>query len=269
MKTVHVFLLAVITFCWIWLLPFMILGAFFSIPVFVIGLPICFMISVSLQLYHHNKIIPHHFLRTLMSLIPWHEWFPCNVLYIKQPSVIAVHPHGLLCCGALAGIHFVPGSKTVFCVAPILFYIPILGWFIRVFGCIPAEYPIMLSCLQQGYSIIVVPGGVPELVLAETGDDTRWFQRGGFIRIANQAGVALLSVFVRGECATYTIIEGPCLKGRVHWAWKTNLPLVCPIILGWYGTWMPKRIPLKLELKTMSSTNKQNYYRELKRAIEN
>jgi len=263
MKLAHVLLLAVLTFCWIWLLPLMILGFVFSVPAIVVSLPVCVVISITLQWWQHGKIMATHPIRKLLSEIPWHEWFPCNTLSINKTSVVAVHPHGLLCCGALVGIHFVPGSQTVFCVAPLLFYIPVLGWFIRVLGCIPAKRDIMLSCLQQGCSVIVVPGGVPELVMAEQRNDKKWFQRSGFIRLANEAHVPIQTVFVHGECATYAMLEAPFLQTRVYWAWKTNVPLAFPAFMGWYGTWLPKRVPLTLTTRHIEAKNKAEYYSQL------
>lgn len=264
MKLVHVLLLALLTFCWIWLLPLMMLGFFLSVPAIVVSLPICFTISMTLQWWQHGRIIVAHPIRRILSQIPWHEWFPCNTLHIQKTSVVAVHPHGVLCCGALAGIHFVPNSNTVFCVAPLLFYIPVLGWSIRVLGCIPAKSDIMKECLRQGYSVLVVPGGVPELVLSERRNDREWFERSGFIRIANEAQVPIQSVFVAGECKTFSMVEAPFLDSRVYWAWKTNVPLVFPAFVGWYGTWLPKRVCLKLVTCEVNARKKEDYYRKLK-----
>ena len=265
MKCAHIVLLGMITFCWVWLLPLMLLGFVLSVPVVVVSLPVCLVLSVTLQWWHHGRVIVSHPVRRLLAHIPWHEWFPCNTLRMEDTSVVAVHPHGLLCCGALAGIHFVPGSQTVFCVAPLLFYIPVLGWCMRVLGCVPARYDIMLACLRQGHSVIVVPGGVPELVLAERRDDRQWFRRGGFIRLAIEARVPLRAVFVRGECATFSMVEAPWLQTRVHWAWKTNVPLAFPAFFGWYGTWLPKRVPLTLVTEPVRANNKAQYYNELNR----
>jgi hypothetical protein len=267
MKVVHILLLAVLTFCWIWLLPLMCIGFFFSVPVVVVSLPICIVISLTLQWWQHGQIYVDHPIRNAMSTIPWYQWFPCNQLDVPETSVVAVHPHGLLCCGALVGIHFVPGSKTVFCVAPLLFYIPVLGWFLRILGCVPAHYAIMLECLRAGHSVLIVPGGVPELVMAERSNDEMWFKRSGFIRLANEARVPIQMVFVRGECSTYRMLQGPLYEPRVHWAWKTNVPFVVPIFCGWYGSWLPRRVPLQMVMSTVQTETKNDYYNELRRLV--
>ena len=145
-------------------------------------------------------------LRRMISKIPWLQWFPCNILDVPTtPSILSVHPHGVLCCGAIAGIHLVPESQTLFCVAPILFYVPVLGWIARLLGCIPADYNSMKSAITQGYPLLVVPGGVPELVMAERCDDTAFFieKRFGFLKLAIETQVPLFPIFSKGETSTY------------------------------------------------------------------
>ena len=264
MKFVHILFFIVLTFCWIWMLPLLIVGAVFSIPLAITTLTISVIISVTLQWWFHGQIIPNNILRRWISYCPWYEWFPCNTISISETSVVAVHPHGVLCCGALAGIHFVPESQTVFCVAPILFFVPVLGWCVRALGCIPARYDIMLLALRKGHSLIVVPGGVPELVMAEVGDDYQTFERSGFIRLAQEAQVPIQSVFIKGECQTYAMWKAPLHDKRVYLSWKLNVPLLFPFFCGWYGTWLPKRTPLVLKTQRIESTTKQEYYSYLK-----
>lgn len=271
MRASHICLLAFLTFCWIWTLPLLCMGIMFSIPVALFLFPTCICVSVVLQYLHHGRIMVDSSFRQLFSSIPWHEWFPCNTVNVHEVSVIAVHPHGLLCCGALAGIHFVPGANTVFAVAPILFYVPVIGWMIRLLGCIPATYDIMLEALRRKHSVIVMPGGVPEIVLSESGDDSRWFleKRRGFLRLASDASVPILVVGVVGECATYSRILGPCLKERTYISWRTNIPCTIPLFFGWYGTWIPKRTPLQLRTVRMLAPRKADYITCLKQMFIN
>ena len=83
--------------------------------------------------------------------------------------------------------------------------------------------------------------------------------------LAIEARVPLRAVFVRGECATFSMVEAPWLQTRVHWAWKTNVPLAFPAFFGWYGTWLPKRVPLTLVTEPVRANNKAQYYNELNR----
>ena len=258
-----------IIFCWIWSLPLLILAFVFAIPSAVILFPISMVLSCTLQYYYHGKIMPNSWLRRQMNRIPWHQWFPCNQIHIQKTSIIAVHPHGLLCCGALAGIHFVPKARTVFCVAPILFYVPVIGWCLRLIGCIPAKYDIMLKTLNMGYPVIVVPGGVPEIVLAESADDKQRFERHGFLKIAKQAQVPVTAVFVQNECKLFDMIQMPFLRHRVTLSYYINIPIVLPVFWGYYGTWLPKRIPLNIYRCPSAPLEKEKYKSMLQKMLDN
>ena len=262
MKALHVCLMAFITFFWIWSMPLLFIGAVCMVPMAVTTLTICCIVTLYLQLFDDGHIKVDHWLRTFMSSIPWHEWFPCNQLSFES-GVVAIHPHGVLCCGALAGVHFVPGSKTCMCIAPIVFYVPIIGWVARQLGCIPANKEQMMKALELGYPLVVVPGGVPEIVLAELGNDRKRFKRHGFLRIAQQANVPIHVVFVKGECSTFRMFRGPYNAARVWLSWCLNIPCVFPILLGWYGTWLPKRVPLLLSTLTIVSPQKNTYSQAL------
>lgn len=265
MRAWHVIFMFALTFFWIWSLPILIAGFILCIPMAIMMLPICLAISLILQYYHHDAILAQHPIRRWISHIPWHEWFPCNQLHFKEQCIVAVHPHGVLCCGAIAGIHFVPGSSTVFCVAPILFYVPVIGWLLRVIGCIPATKIAMELALTNGHSLLVVPGGVPEIVLAETGDDSRRFARHGILRL--RPFVPIHIVFVDGECSTYQMWQGPFLRQRVWLSWRLNIPLVMPFILGYYGTWLPRRQRLHLQTVRLTPRTKESYALRLKSLI--
>jgi len=245
-------------FIWIWSLPLLILCTLFLMPLAICFLPISIFISIYIKNYY--PVTTQSRLRTLVSSLQLNEWFPCNIIKIRQQMLISVHPHGLLCCGALAGIHFTPGSTTILCVAPSLFYIPILGWTLHLLGCIPANYNSMLHVLKQGHSLICVPGGVPEIVMAEMGKDSCLYPRYGFLNLAKIVNVPILSVFVKGECSTFTFFRLPFLKQRTFLSWWLNIPLVFPYFFGHWGMWIPKRVPLKLYTYAMNEVPSRNEY---------
>lgn len=263
----HVLLMCVLIFFWLWSLPLLLLAAVACVPAAWFTLVGSVSLSLVLQWCNHDRIVPRHFVRRWLARIPWHQWFPCTPLHFQGPAVVSVHPHGLLCCGALAGIHLVPESTSVLAVAPILFYVPVIGWMLRVIGCIPAELGVMREALQRGCVLLVVPGGVPEIVLAESGDDCRRFPRHGFLRLARSSEVPLWCVFVRGECGLFSMIRGPCLDWRAWCSWRFNVPFVMPIFLGWYGTWLPKRTPLKLARKRCDVLTKEGYGETLRQLM--
>jgi len=258
MRVLHIVLFALITFCWIWALPLLLLGSFLLAGPCCLGTCFCFFLTFYLQLRDDGLIIPNHWLRRFISSIPWNDWFPCNQLTFKS-GVVSVHPHGILCCGTLAGIHFVPGSTTCLCIAPVVFYIPVIGWVARLLGCIPSDLKHMRLALDSGHPVLVVPGGVPEIVLAETGDDHQRFKRHGFLRLAKDTGHTLHAVTVKGECSTYNMFQAPFIQARVWLSWRFNIPFVFPLMLGWYGTWIPKRVPLTLSFSRVEQLDVDFY----------
>ena len=224
----------------------MVIMSFLFCPVILPSAAVSFLLSIYVM---NLEPCTHSFLRDFITGFQLFNWFPCNTIQLKQQRVVSVCPHGLLSCGALAGVHFVKGSETIFCVAPILYFVPLLGHSLNLLGCIPATRKSMKNVLVKGYSLIVVSGGVPELVLSETNDDTEFYPRFGFLKLANKIKVPVLSVFVKGETNLYNVIQLPCLRNRVKLSWFFNIPFMFPLISGFYGTWMPKRKKLILRKK--------------------
>lgn len=267
MKLNHLIIVCITIFIWIFSLPLLLLLSFFFSPVLFPLLILSFILSIYII---NLKPRPQSLLRDFICTFQLSYWFPCNRITVQQTTVIAVHPHGLLSCGALAGIHFVPGSQTIFCVAPILYFVPLLGHCLNLIGCIPATRTSMEFALHAGYSLIVIPGGVPELVLTETKDDTEFYLRFGFLKLAEKFQVPVLSVVVKGETATYNIIQLPCLRNRVRLSWFLNIPCMFPLVSGYYGTLLPKRVQLRLLSQTFTTVpNRTEYKQKLKRKSHN
>jgi hypothetical protein len=243
MKLVHLLIVFLTIFVWIFSLPLMAVMTFFFFPVL---LPFSFL-SVLFSVYIINlEPRTHSFLRDFLASFQLYNWFPCNTMEIDTQSIVSVHPHGLLSCGALAGIHFVKGSETIFCVAPILYFVPFLGHSLNLLGCIPATRASMEGALFRKHSLIVVPGGVPELVLSETNNDSEFYPRFGFLKLAKEFQVSVFSVFINGETTTYNMIQLPFLRKRVQLSWIFNVPFMFPLLSGYCGTWLPKRVKLTL-----------------------
>ena len=268
MKSVHILLFGLITGIWIWSLPILIVAAFFMMPMALCTLAVLCIIGSYLHYTSDGEPMPNHWIRRQVSKIPWYEWFPCNQLKFDS-GIIAVHPHGILCCGTLAGIHFVDGSKTCMCIAPIVFYVPVIGILARYLGCIPASQLSMTTAISLGFPVLVVPGGVPEIVLAETGDDQRRFKRHGFLTLAKDLQCKLSIVFSSGECSLYQMFPGPFLEIRTWLSWRLNVPIVLPIMLGLYGSWIPKRLPIRLVTKEIVPDSREKYQIELRNLYEN
>jgi hypothetical protein len=149
----------------------------------------------------------------------------------------------------------------------------------RLLGLIPATYPMMAKSLDMGLTLIVVPGGVPEvlqrestpatdgytwrklissvlacpcfvhqIVLMEQSQDIFIQKRWGFIKLAHEFQVPLIPVFTENELDTFSMIKMPLFRWRVWLAYKTNLPTVLPLMKGWKYTPLPNPVPLKLHV---------------------
>lgn len=222
-------------------------------------------LSILLSIYTINlKPRTRSFLRDFLTGLKLYRWFPCNTLKIKKQSLISVHPHGVQCCGAIAGIHLVDGSETISCVAPIMYFVPFVGQCLNLLGCIPATRASMEAALRDGYSLINVSGGVPEVVLTEMNSDTEFYPRFGFLNLARNFRVQVLTVFSEGETATFNVLRLPWLRERVKLSRYFNFPLMLPFMSGYYGLWIPKRVKIRLRSYCHSSVpTKEQYTQKL------
>ena len=238
---------ALVIFVWVFLTPLIIVGAMLWIPACLVAIPVTLVISCTVQWWCRDRVIPDSWLRRAVNAVPWYRWFSDT----KPPAVeldralVTSHPHGVLCCGVLTLLHF-RRTDTVVAVTPLLFWIPILGWVVRLLGCIPARYADMRRALET-CSVIVVPGGVPEIVGMEFGLDFLE-RRFGFVKLALETGRPLVATYTRGEHATFWMVPLPCPHRRMRYSDKIGVPLVVPLIIGWYGTWLPKRVRLSLRV---------------------
>lgn len=229
-------------FIWIYLLPILFIGFIMCIPFFIIVTPVLLTISVTMIYLLKDEFIPEGAIRNYVNTIEYEKWFG-EIDYLPhydQPCLICLHPHGIICTGILFSAHFSPGSTTLFAVSKWLFYVPFVGWLARHLGCIPATYGDIEKALKTN-TVILVPGGVPELITGEI-----YTRRHGFLKIAKKANVSIVPVVSKD--IYYDRIPCPLSSLRLEIAKRMDLPIMFPV-LGYYGTWLPKRIPIKIEQK--------------------
>tara|TARA_B100001027_G_scaffold184817_1_gene136945 strand:- start:267 stop:998 length:732 start_codon:yes stop_codon:yes gene_type:complete len=237
------------------------------IPFFVVLTPLLLTISIVTIYYFKDQIIKENVLRQYVNNLPYEKWFGDieNVPLPSFPSLICLHPHGIICTGILFSTHFRPQSCTVIAVSKWLFLIPFVGWVARHLGCIPATYHDILLALKTT-SVILVPGGVPELVTGKL-----YTKRYGFLKIAKKANVPILPVVVKEEY--YNRIPCPFVSFREKIAIYVGLPIMLPVI-GYYGTWLPKRIPIQpkvleqIKIKDSIEAEHDQYFAELSKIVK-
>ena len=221
-------------FIWVFFLPIFIVGFLLSIPFFVIALPVSLIVGSSIYLcFDHIK---ESSIRDIISSAPFHRWFgEIRVLVPEGNNLICCHPHGVICTMAIFGIHFKPQSTTLIAVTPVLFMVPVAGWIAKHLGAIPATNADIERALETT-SVLLLPGGVPEIVSHEKGD--MYTQRWGFLKFKKDI------VVVHSNRQYYTLMPLPLYDIRMYIAKKYDIPIVFPWIFGWCGTWIPEPIPI-------------------------
>jgi len=222
------FIWIIAIFVWMYLIPFLIFGLILFFPVFVCVTPLLFMIGV----------MQYFFNREYLSGIDYKWWFgQAPAIQLQEKSLICFHPHGILCTAAIVCIHL--KNPTKFAVAPILLHMPIVGLFAKNLGCIEATEIEICNALKS-HSVILCPGGIPEMVTQKP-----YTRRHGFLRIAQKMNVPILPVLCKTKF--YDVIPMPFKSFRMKIA-RLGIPIMFPP-LGWYGTWLPKRRPIEIEIK--------------------
>lgn len=231
-------------FIWLFSLPILFLTCIFWIPVGAFAFVSFATISFYIQWHHKDTIIINSFIRKSIQYLNLKRWFS-NVSFVNKQDAdfIIGHPHGILCCGMVV-YHF-ESENTVFAVAPILFHIPIFGWLARHMALIPASKHMIKKALKENHKVILMVGGIEEL-LAHSQRKLYLQKRYGYVKIAKELKKSLIPVYTKGEYDTFYNPPLPFLTFR---QWLSNMlgfGIMFPWVFGWYGLWLPKRIPLSL-----------------------
>ncbi len=252
MEIKNIILMTIIIWLWVFSLPILMLLSFLSIIPAIIILFTSGCISFAIQCYNYDNIITTSIFRTKANNINWLSWFKSLHVHNKPANntnyLIISQPHGVLCCGILTGVHFRPNSKTVFAVAPVLFYIPILGWILRELGCIPAEKRLIKKALTMT-SVILAIDGVPGIVAIE--NNTLYIdKRFGAFKIALETNTSIIPTWTTNEYKTYSLLSLPFVEFRKELSNRLGIAIIFPYIFGWKGTWLPKPVDLIVTLGT-------------------
>ena len=207
----------------------------------------------------------------MLSSIAWRDWFsatPVPALFGR--SIVCVHPHGLLSLGTLVLVHFVPGSNTVMAVAPILFYIPFFGLFGPSLGLVPSNKAGLLAVLKTDRTLLILPGGVPEILCGEAEEKTAFISpRVGLFKLAFHKGRDLQIIVVDGEENIFRPLRLPFLKERMWLSWAFNFPVMLPWFGGCCGSFVPRPHRIAARPLELVEVSKAKTFLELKRDYEN
>ncbi|KAG6579790.1 Diacylglycerol O-acyltransferase [Phytophthora cinnamomi] len=158
--------------------------------------------------------------------------------------IFGFHPHGILVLSriAVSGRNFVdvfPGIKTRLLGASAMYYVPLGRELCLWMGGVDASRSTGEKVLEEGSSIIVYPGGVPEIFKTDPISRVTELvlkKRLGFIKLAMNNGADLVPTFVFGE----NMWNPP--KSVINFFRKT---LGIPVLVFWGKFWWMPKAPAK------------------------
>ena len=131
-----------------------------------------------------------------------------------KPYIFAYHPHGVIGVGACAtlltnptdfDLKF-PGIPRRIATLSVIFLVPIFRDWLLLMGFISASKSSLRKVLQRNESIVLLPGGAPEALLANPKTIELSLQRRkGFIKLAIEANASLVPVLGFGETQVFSM----------------------------------------------------------------
>lgn len=123
-----------------------------------------------------------------------------------------------------------PGRRAWGLIHDMFFDLPFVGSYYRSIGAVPASHENARAAFERGEPVLVFPGGdldccrpfyEPRVV--------RFGDRRGYVRLAKEAGVPVLTLATVGSHWTWTFLPGGRLLARIPWVRRVfrtdNLPL--------------------------------------------
>ncbi len=173
----------------------------------------------------------------------------------RQQAIYVWYPHGHLGIGAFGSIVGGVGDHiwkrpAALCVAPLAFDIPALYHCSLSFGLVRSDLENMKNSLSQGTSLVVLPGGLKEMKMAEPGTMKLIDGRQGLLRLARKLSVPLIPVFSFGENELFDGISEPWNKTISDLLENLCSSLQMPSLASmrtWLGTAQGER-PLRIVL---------------------
>jgi len=169
----------------------------------------------------------------------------CSLFYTvfpdeKQPTLYAIHPHGIFCLG-WSMLYARPEFEHVhFCFSNVLYYSPFFRIICKLTGnSSKCDKTTILNHMRNKRSLALIPGGFEEATIHSNQTDRLFLKnRKGFIKYALQYGYSIVPIYVFGEKNTFSNLQG-CWKLRL-WLNSFGIPSIFPFGL-WFFPVLPKR----------------------------
>ncbi|KAL3693247.1 hypothetical protein R1sor_006898 [Riccia sorocarpa] len=131
----------------------------------------------------------------------------CEDVNALDPNRPYMEPHSVLPISIVVTTKhygFLPLKKMKALATTAIFWTPVLRHVWSWLGLVPATKETFRQWLKEGYSCVVVPGGVQECLSLRYGHETIYLKRRhGFIRLAIEAGAPLVPCFCFGQSEIY------------------------------------------------------------------
>lgn len=163
----------------------------------------------------------------------------------KRAYLFAVEPHSVLPIGILALCNYteyLPIHKLKALSSSAIFFTPFLRHMWSWLGLVPASRKILTDSLSDGYSCVLIPGGVREMLFMEHDREVVYLkQRLSFIRIAIETGAPLVPCFIFGQTHVYNWWKP---KGNVYNQLSRALRFAPLAFWGMFGSPIPFPRPM-------------------------
>jgi len=185
------------------------------------------------------------------------EYFPIRLarttpLDNQRQYIFGMHPHGVIPTFVTVsmmtqGCHWdklFPGIELRGLAASSNFWVPLWRDIYLWLGYIDASASVAYKALNKGHSLVVLPGGEQEMMLAKPGDHSVVLKnRMGFVRLAIQSGAWLVPTYAFGANDTYYQVEA--VRSLNRWT-SSKFRVVMPLFYGRWKTLMPLRKPISV-----------------------